>query len=89
MGQSFGALNTLALLTRTDRFNAAVITAAVQHPDLFADYLRGSSTGYYEKGKPVELRIYRGESHVISRSANVLDFWRRRLEFLARHLDLR
>ncbi|MFP3939479.1 MAG: S9 family peptidase [Thermoanaerobaculia bacterium] len=30
MGQSFGALNTLALLTRTDRFKAAVITAAVQ-----------------------------------------------------------
>lgn len=145
MGQSFGALNTLALLTRTDRFKAAIVTAAVQHPDLFADYLSGRSTGYWEKGqggmggtiweyhdrylensplfdfpdietplligqgdqdgdlvpvnaifaalerlgKDVELRIYRGESHVISRKANVLDFWRRRLEFLARHLDLR
>lgn len=144
MGQSFGALNTLALLTRTDRFRAAVITAAVQHPDLFADYLTGMGTGYYEQGqggmegdiwerheryfensplfdfpeidtplligqgdldgdmipahaifaalerlgKSVELRIYRGEDHVIARDANVLDFWRRRLEFLARHLDL-
>lgn len=144
MGQSFGALNTLALLTRTDRFKAAVITAAVSHPDLFAEYLSGRSTGYWEKGqgamegdiwerheryfensplfdfpeietplligqgdrdgdlapvnaifaalerlgKSVELRIYRGEDHVITRDANVLDFWRRRLEFLARHLDL-
>jgi dipeptidyl aminopeptidase/acylaminoacyl peptidase len=144
MGQSFGALNTLALLTRTDRFKAAVITAAVQHPDLFADYLTGMSTGYYEQGqggmegdiweqherylensplfdfpeidtpvligqgdqdgdlvpanaifaalerlgKSVELRVYRGEDHVITRDANVLDFWRRRLEFLARHLNL-
>lgn len=145
MGQSFGALNTLALLTRTDRFEAAVITAAVQHPDLFADYLMGMGTGYYETGqggmegtiweyperyrensplfdfpeietpllvgqgtkdietgpaeaifaaldrldKPVELRLYQGEGHVITRDANVLDFWRRRLEFFARHLDLR
>jgi dipeptidyl aminopeptidase/acylaminoacyl peptidase len=144
MGQSFGALNTLALITRTDRFGAAVITAAVQHPDLVADYLSATSTGYYETGqggmegspwevperyrenspvfdfpeietplligqgdqdgdlvpvhaifaalerlgKRVELRTYRGESHVITRDANVLDFWRRRLEFLARHLDL-
>lgn len=144
MGQSFGALNTLALLTKTHRFKAAVITAAVQHPDLFADYLRGTSTGYWEEGqggmegsiweqherylenspvfdfpeidtplligqgdqdgdlvpaeaifaalerlgKGVELRIYRGESHVISRDANVIDFWRRRLEFLSRSLNL-
>lgn len=144
MGQSFGALNTLALLTRTDRFDAAVITAAVQHPDLFADYLAGMGTGYYETGqggmegsiwevperyrgnsplfdfpeietpllvgqgdqdgdlvpvnaifaalerlgKHVELRIYRGESHVITRDANVIDFWRHRLEFLARHLGM-
>lgn len=144
MGQSFGALNTLALLTRTDRFDAAVMTAAVQHPDLVADYLSGTSTGYYEMGqggmdgtpwevleryrensplfdfpeietpiligqgdqdgdlvpvnaifaalerlgKHVELRIYRGESHVITRDANVIDFWRRRLELLARHLGL-
>lgn len=145
MGQSFGSLNTLALLTRTARFDAAVITAAVQHPDLFADYLRDHKTGYYETGqggmegtiwehperyrensplfdfpeidtplligqgdqdgdlvpvhaifaaldrlgKPVELRLYRGESHVITRDANVLDFWRRRLDFFARRLDLR
>jgi dipeptidyl aminopeptidase/acylaminoacyl peptidase len=144
MGQSFGALNVLALLTRTDRFGAAVITAAVQHPDLVADYLSGESSGYYEAGqggmegtpwevperyrensplfdfpeietpiligqgdqdgdlvpvhaifaalerlgKQVELRTYRAESHVITRDANVIDFWQRRLEFLARHLDL-
>ncbi|HVS66105.1 MAG TPA: prolyl oligopeptidase family serine peptidase [Thermoanaerobaculia bacterium] len=144
MGQSFGSFNVLALLTRTDRFDAAVITAAVLHPDLFADYLSGSSTGYWEQGqgnmggtiweqperyrdnsplfdfpeittplligqgdqdgdlvpvdaifnalerldKKVEYRLYRGESHVISRRANVLDFWNRRLEFLAEHLDL-
>ena len=144
MGQSFGSLNTLALLTRTVRFKAAVITGVVIHPDLFADYLRDGKTGYWEEGqgrmggsiwqqherylesspvfdfpkittplligqgdqdgnllptdaifvaferlgKSVELRIYRGESHVISRDANVIDFWRRRLDFLAHHLDL-
>lgn len=142
MGQSFGSLNVLALLTRSDRFRAAVITAAVLHPDLYADYLR--STGYYEQGqggmggtiwehperyrqnsplfdfpriatpllvgqgdqdgdlvpanaifaalerlgKKVELRLYQGESHVISRSANVRDFWERRFEFLAGNLGL-
>lgn len=142
MGQSFGSLNTLQLLTRTDRFAAAIITAAVLHPDLATDYLR--STGYYEEGqgnmggtlweyperyrensplfdfpaietplliaqgdqdgdlvpaeaiftalerleKSVEYRLYGGESHVISGRANVLDLWERRLEFLARHLDL-
>ena len=143
MGQSFGSLNTLQLITRTDRFRAAIITAAVLHPDLMADYLR--STGYYERGqgnmggtiwevpdryrenspllefpaietpvliaqgdrdgdlvpaeaiftalerldKSVEYRLYAGEGHVISGRANVLDLWDRRLEFLARHLDLR
>ncbi len=142
MGQSYGSINTLALLTRTDRFKAAVITAAVLHPDLFAAYL--TSTGYYEKGqgnmggtiwehpdryrvnsplfdfprittplligqgdldgdlvpseaiftaldrldKHVEYRVYHGESHVISRRANIIDFWNRRLDFLAEHLDL-
>jgi len=142
MGQSYGSLNTLALLTRTDRFRAAVITAAVLHPDLFADYL--GATGYWEQGqgdmggtiwevpdryrdnsplfdfpridtplligqgaldgdlvpaeaiyaalerldKPVEYRLYAGEGHVLNRRANVIDFWERRLEFLARHLDL-
>lgn len=120
-----------------------MITAAVQHPDLFADYLRG--IGFYEHGqgnmggsiwehrdryldysplfrfdrvetplligqgeldgdlvpaeaiftalqrleKPVEYRLYEGEGHVITRKPNVLDFWQRRLEFLAEHLDVR
>lgn len=142
MGQSYGSLNVLALLTRTERFGAAVITAAVLHPDLAADYL--GSIGYYEEGqgnmggslwehperylrnsplfdfpaittpiligqgdqdgdggpseaifaalerleKEVELRVYEGESHVISRPANVRDFWQRRLEFLAHRLGL-
>ena len=142
MGQSYGAYCTLALITQTTRFKAAVITAAVQHPDLFADYLRG--IGYYENGqgnmggsiwehrdrypdnsplfrfdrietplligqgeldgdlapaeaiftalqhleKPVEYRLYEGEGHVITRKPNVLDFWQRRLEFLAEHLGL-
>ena len=142
MGQSFGSLNTLQLITRTDRFAAAIITAAVLHPDLAADYLR--STGYYERGqgnmggtlweyperyrdnsplydfpaietplliaqgdrdgdlvpaeaiftafdrlgKSAEYRLYAGEGHVISGPANVIDLWERRLEFLARHLDL-
>jgi dipeptidyl aminopeptidase/acylaminoacyl peptidase len=143
MGQSYGAINTLALLTRTDRFDAAVITAAGTHPDLFAAYLTG--TGYYEQGqgnmggtiwehperyrensplfdfpaietplligqgdqdgdlvpseaiftaldrlgKHVEYRTYGGEGHVISGRGNVIDFWNRRLEFLAEHLKLR
>jgi hypothetical protein len=39
-------------------------------------------------GKTVEYRVYRGETHVISRPANVVDFWKRRLEFLAKYLDL-
>ena len=39
-------------------------------------------------GKPVEARVYQGEGHVLSRRANVHDFWKRRLEFLAEHLDL-
>ena len=38
--------------------------------------------------KAVEYRIYEGEGHVIKQRSNVLDFWRRRLEFLAEHLDL-
>lgn len=143
MGQSYGAYCTLGLITQTTRFKAAVITAAVQHPDLFADYLR--TIGYYEHGqgnmdgsiwehrdryldnspllrfdrietplligqgeldgdlvpaeaifaalqrlgKPVEYRLYEGEGHVITRKPNVLDFWQRRLEFLAEHLDVK
>ncbi|HYN20546.1 MAG TPA: prolyl oligopeptidase family serine peptidase [Thermoanaerobaculia bacterium] len=49
MGQSYGAYCTLGLITQTTRFKAAVITAAVQHPDLFADYLR--AIGFYERGQ--------------------------------------
>lgn len=142
MGQSYGSLNTLALITQTTRFKAAIITGVVLHPDLFADYL--NNTGYYEHGqgnmggtiwerrdryfensplfrfdrietplligqgdmdgnlipsnaiftalerldKPVEFRLYQAESHVISQKPNVLDFWQRRLDFLAQHLDL-
>lgn len=143
MGQSYGSYSTLAIITQTTRFKAAVITAAVLHPDLFAHYL-GGNIGYYEQGqgrmggsiweqrdryfensplfrfdrietplligqgendgdltasdaifnalerleKPVEYRLYEGEGHVISQRANVLDFWQRRLEFLAEYLDL-
>lgn len=39
-------------------------------------------------GKAVEYRLYQGEGHVITQSANVLDFWKRRLDFLAEQLDL-
>ncbi|MXX73828.1 MAG: prolyl oligopeptidase family serine peptidase [Holophagales bacterium] len=145
MGQSYGAYNVLGIITRTHRFKAAVITAAVTHPDLFAAYVGGvHRPGYYEQGqghmggsiwefperyrensplfafdridtplligqgeldgdlvpseaifialerlqKPVEYRVYRGEWHVITQRANVIDFWERRLEFLAEHLSL-
>jgi dipeptidyl aminopeptidase/acylaminoacyl peptidase len=143
MGQSYGSFNTLSIITQTNRFKAAVITAAALHPDLFADYLR-NNTGYYETGqgnmratiweqrdryfsnsplflfdrietplligqgekdgdlapaeaifaalqrlgKTVEYRLYQGEEHVITQAPNVIDFWKRRLEFLAQHLDL-
>lgn len=49
MGQSYGAYNALAMITRTDRFRAAVLTAAVIHPELAADYVGGP--GYYEQGQ--------------------------------------
>jgi len=145
MGQSYGAYNVLGIVTRTHRFKAAVITAAVTHPDLFAAYVGGvHRPGYYEQGqghmggsmwefperyrensplfafdridtplligqgehdgdlvpseaifvalerlrKPVEYRLYGGEGHVISKRPNVIDFWERRLEFLAEHLTL-
>jgi dipeptidyl aminopeptidase/acylaminoacyl peptidase len=143
MGQSYGSANVLALLTRTTRFKAAVLSAAVSHPDLFADYL--ANPGFYERGqgnmggtiwqyperyransplldfptiqtpiliaqgkldgdlvaseaiftalerlgKHVEYRVYGGESHVISGRSNVIDFWERRLAFLAENLDVR
>jgi dipeptidyl aminopeptidase/acylaminoacyl peptidase len=57
MGQSFGAHNVLSLLVHTDRFKAAVISAAVGHPDLFSAYAdmgfdgTATSTGYYERGQ--------------------------------------
>jgi dipeptidyl aminopeptidase/acylaminoacyl peptidase len=142
MGQSYGSFNTLSIIAQTNRFKAAVITAAVLHPDLFTDYLR--NIGYYEHGqgnmggsiwdrrdryfdnsplflfdrietplligqgekdgdlqpsdaifaalqrlkKPAEYRLYQGEGHVITQRANVLDFWQRRFDFLAEHLDL-
>jgi dipeptidyl aminopeptidase/acylaminoacyl peptidase len=150
MGQSFGAYNVLSLLVHTDRFKAAVISAAVVHPDLFSAYAEmgvdgmATSAWYYESGqgrmggtpwqypdryrenspfflfdriqtplligqgekdgrliasdavfvalqrlgKKVEYRIYENEGHVISRRANVLDFWNRRLEFLDEWLDV-
>lgn len=143
MGQSYGSYTALSLITNTNRFKAAVLSAAVIHPDLFADYVVNDlGTGYYEHGqgamgatiwddrerylensplflfdridtpiligqgdrdgdlvpvnaifnalerlgKPVEYRLYRGEGHIIHRKANVIDFWERRLEFLAEHL---
>lgn len=49
MGQSYGSFNTLGIISRTTRFRAAIITAVVLHPDLFADYLR--NVGYYEQGQ--------------------------------------
>ncbi len=36
--------------------------------------------------KPVELRLYENEGHVITQKANVIDFWRRRLAFFEEHL---
>lgn len=39
-------------------------------------------------GKRAELIIYKGEGHAIEQHNNVIDFWQRRLEFLAEHLTL-
>ena len=55
MGQSFGGYNTIALLTRTSIFKAAVATSAAP-TDLFFGYtyfLNGGapSEGYYEEGQ--------------------------------------
>jgi len=150
MGQSYGSYCTLALISQTKRFKAAVITGAVLHPDLVADYLNtrpefaDSTGGYYEHGqgnmhgtpwdqrerylanspvfffdqidtalligqgsadgnltpsdatfaalkrlgKDVEYRIYKDEGHVLASKPNILDFWQRRLDFLAEHLNL-
>jgi dipeptidyl aminopeptidase/acylaminoacyl peptidase len=149
-GQSFGAWSSLALIGQSTRFKAALLQAAVTHPDAIADYLRlapdGSDgpTGYYEEGqgnmtghpwavrdrylenspvflfdrietpvlilqgardgglaasdaifvglrrlgKTVEYRLYEGEGHVPQQRANVIDSWKRRIEFLDEHLDL-
>ena len=151
MGQSYGSYCVLALISQSNRFKAAIITAAVVHPDLFASYLEMSPDGtpdfigYFEHGqgnmggtpwerrdsyfdnsplfqfdkiltplligqgskdgrlfasdaifvglqrlgKDVEYRIYKDEGHVMSGKANVIDFWNRRLDFLAENLDLR
>jgi dipeptidyl aminopeptidase/acylaminoacyl peptidase len=57
MGQSFGAYSVLALITHTNRFKAAVVTAPVVNPDLLASYLEmapdGSPRwiGYLEHGQ--------------------------------------
>lgn len=150
MGQSYGSYSALALITQTQRFKAAVISAVSLHPDLVSAYVADPfMTGYFESGqgnlggtpweyrerylanspiyffdriatpllmahgtrdsyfpgdplaapnsiftalqrleKQVELRVYEGEGHVLQRKANVIDFWHRRLEFLAEHLDI-
>ena len=49
MGQSYGSYTVLCLLVQTQRFKAAVLTAAVVHPDLYADYLRNPP--YYLDGQ--------------------------------------
>jgi hypothetical protein len=36
----------------------------------------------------VEYRIYKDEGHVLAGKFHVVDFWQRRLEFLAEHLNL-
>jgi dipeptidyl aminopeptidase/acylaminoacyl peptidase len=57
MGQSFGAYSVLALITHTNRFKAAVVTAPVISPDLLASYLEMASDGsprwigYLEQGQ--------------------------------------
>jgi dipeptidyl aminopeptidase/acylaminoacyl peptidase len=57
MGQSYGAYCVLSLITQSTRFKAAIITAAVTHPDLVSAYLEmspdgaSSSMGYFEAGQ--------------------------------------
>ncbi|MGH9371726.1 MAG: alpha/beta hydrolase family protein, partial [Vicinamibacterales bacterium] len=150
MGQSYGAHSVLSLIVQSRRFKAAIISAAVTHPDLFSAYTEMTATGeavsagYFEQGqgrmggtpwqfpdryrdnsplflfdrvetplligqgekdgrllgadavyvalqrlgKKVEYRIYENEGHVINRKANVIDFWKRRLEFLDEFLSV-
>jgi dipeptidyl aminopeptidase/acylaminoacyl peptidase len=57
MGNSFGAYAVLALISHTNRFKAAVVSASVINPDLMASYLEmepdGSPRwiGYFERGQ--------------------------------------
>jgi len=57
MGQSFGAYAVLSLISHTDRFKAAVVSASVINPDLVASYTEmdddGSPRwiGYFEQGQ--------------------------------------
>ena len=44
--------------------------------------------GLKRLNEDVEYRIYENEGHVLSSKPDVLDFWRRRLDFLAEHLRL-
>lgn len=37
-------------------------------------------------GKKAQYALYGGEGHVISRAANVVDFWNRRIAWLEEHL---
>ena len=45
MGQSFGAYSVLGVITHTNRFKAAVVTAPIVNPDLLANYLELASDG--------------------------------------------
>jgi dipeptidyl aminopeptidase/acylaminoacyl peptidase len=148
MGQSYGSYCVLALITQTNRFKAAVVTAVVD-ANLTSSYLfmnrdgTAGSLGYFEEGqggmggtlwqyrdrfienspvfyfdrvqtpllmahgtkdatplsypdhifvalrrlgKEVEYRQYENEDHVISRRANVIDFWNRTIAWLDEHL---
>jgi dipeptidyl aminopeptidase/acylaminoacyl peptidase len=149
-GHSYGSYTTLALITQTTRFKAAIIAGVVdanlvsnylqlkpngsshddwaengqglmggtpwQYPDRYRDNspiflfdriatplligqgevdtatpITGANSIFSalrRLGKPVEYRIYENEGHVIHRPANVIDWWNRRLDFLAEHLDI-
>lgn len=72
---------------RFDRIETAVLIAKgnLDGPLGFSD---SAFVALRRLGKKVEYRIYRDEGHVISRKVNVVDFWQRRLEFLAENLKL-
>ncbi len=44
--------------------------------------------GLKRLNKVAEYRVYEGEGHVLTKSADILDFWQRRLDFLAEHLNM-